>query len=367
MKKSLRLIVAIAIIMTMQVNAFALDKTDQGSIGIDGIDYETVIEKSENLLQAAIQSGSYAQLLNKSSFNVGEEIPLYEDLDFTLCTRQLKYYPVFSENEIVGMIIARVATTKEVILEFNDAFCDELNKYYHNNEPICMITNNKTLWIVDGNAYQEIYSEENNISKLSISEQGALSNMGTLQKKIIKENTDVTVNPTYDTQGTVVTGTKSLSVPIKLQSTGSSYCWACVASSVGQYKKPSVVITPEKLAIEYAGDLNTSKSFSTIKKILSEKYNVSTSQKNVHLKMSDLQKNINAGNPVAAHISYSLTTGHFVVVRGYKVTEANKTTMQYSYIMDSLAGNRTLAVDREIKYYSVSSGTEYNMNSYLEL
>ena len=40
--------------------------------------------------------------------------------------------------------------------------------------------------------------------------------------------------------------------------------------------------------------------------------------------------------------------------------------------MDSLAGNRTLAVsanaiDREIKYYSVSSGTEYNMNSYLEL
>lgn len=31
MKKSLRLIVAIAIIMTMQVNAFALDKTEQGS------------------------------------------------------------------------------------------------------------------------------------------------------------------------------------------------------------------------------------------------------------------------------------------------------------------------------------------------
>lgn len=62
------------------------------------------------------------------------------------------------------------------------------------------------------------------------------------------------------------------------------------------------------------------------------------------------------------------------MVNGYSVGTVSSSATYYVYIMDSLYANgfRTMqlssvAIDKEVKYYSVSSGTEYNTTNYLEL
>ena len=141
-----------------------------------------------------------------------------------------------------------------------------------------------------------------------------------------------------------------------------------MATSVGQFKKPNVVLEPKNIAREYSGNLTTRKPISTIKQILSDKYNLSTSTNSFALKMSDVQRNIKANNPIASYVSYNLISGHFIVVRGYSVNSVSASTTYFVYIMDPLysSGYRTLevsakAIDKEIQYSALSSGNKYNI------
>lgn len=143
-----------------------------------------MLSKASGILEAANFSNNYSNLNSSGNYYLGSEILLYEVKDKIQSMNDIKYYPVFLENDIIGVVIARLSSDNEVLLEYIDYLTEELNLIYDSNKETCIVFDKNYAWL---------------------------------------------------------------------------YCWACVASSIGQFKK-GTVIDPQTLAYEYAGDLYTPKT-----------------------------------------------------------------------------------------------------------
>lgn len=341
---------------------------EDASVTID----EIVLDKAPGIMEAARVSGEYSNLDNSGTYYLGNSIPVYNYVDNMIEIASVKYYPVIFNENVIGIIIARLGSENEVLLEYSEAFVSELNTSYKLHEAVCIVFTNDCQLVYLGDEVKKI-NVEINIDPNFTESSSILKKDTTIKKETVNKLNEITYSP-IATRGTVTAGYKTLSVPKKIQADGSSYCWACVATSVGQFKKPNVVLDPKNIAREYSGNLTTRKPISTIKQILSDKYNLSTSTNSFALKMSDVQRNIKANNPIASYVSYNLISGHFIVVRGYSVNSVSASTTYFVYIMDPLysSGYRTLevsakAIDKEIQYSALSSGNKYNITKYLEL
>ncbi len=250
---------------------------EDASVTID----EIVLDKAPGIMEAARVSGEYSNLDNSGTYYLGNSIPVYNYVDNMIEIASVKYYPVIFNENVIGIIIARLGSENEVLLEYSEAFVSELNTSYKLHEAVCIVFTNDC---------QLVY-------------------LGDEVKKI---NVEINIDPNF--------------------------------------------------------------TESSSKQILSDKYNLSTSTNSFALKMSDVQRNIKANNPIASYVSYNLISGHFIVVRGYSVNSVSASTTYFVYIMDPLysSGYRTLevsakAIDKEIQYSALSSGNKYNITKYLEL
>lgn len=372
MKNVRKLILIVFLIILMSANAFAVvPGEDSMPVNIlSKITYEKVLNKAPGILEAARFSGDFEGLEVTGTYYLGDSIPAYESINTELVEVNLKYYPVFRNETIIGTIIARVAETEEIVLEYIDVLADDLDAKYKNGQDVCLIFDKEYAWIYSENGVTNVKMEvfENtNRASFDLKSNDAMS----VEKSFIKRRLPINYDGTVEVAGSVSNGKRTLDVPVKKQTSGSSYCWACTAASIGQFKTGKT-LNAQSIAKEYAGDLYTPKPISTIKKILSEKCGLSSTIKNLSLKMSVTQTCVKANDPIATYVRYTLTSGHFIVVRGYYVSNASSTGTYYVYIMDPLSGNRTLelssnAIDREVLYYSLTGSTEYTTTMYLKL
>ena len=138
---------------------------------------------------------------------------------------------------------------------------------------------------------------------------------------------------------TYATNTNStISVRGIKQDDGSDYCWACTAVSLGQYRKPNIVLNEKTIAIKYAGGLNVPRDISYSSMILSQEYGVATVRYNANPTFNTIKNRINSGDPILANISYNSGGGHSILLNGY-----SDYTSKYIVAMDPLSGTyRTL-------------------------
>jgi hypothetical protein len=128
---------------------------------------------------------------------------------------------------------------------------------------------------------------------------------------------------------------KLLNVRKVHQDVGSSYCWVCTAVSLGQYKKPSIILDEKQIAIKYVGNLTTGGDTGKIGMILSMEYNYIASRTNGDPTFSTIKSNINNNNPMITRVGYTggWSGGHSILINGYSDSSSN-----YVNAMDPLTG-----------------------------
>ena len=68
--------------------------------------------------------------------------------DNTLChSERLKYYPVFSDDRVVGTIAARATSDGGVNLEYLEDFNRSLQQCYSGQEEVCLFVDKDSLWL----------------------------------------------------------------------------------------------------------------------------------------------------------------------------------------------------------------------------
>ena len=139
MKKVIYGVVALAA-FALLIGGFAWESAKEAEEAFTEITYELVLEEGADILQASNMTKSY---------DLGEEIPLYYVMkDNTLCrSERLKYYPVFSDDMLVGTIAARVASDGSVSLEYLRDFNRPLQQCYSSQEEVCLFVDKDSLWL----------------------------------------------------------------------------------------------------------------------------------------------------------------------------------------------------------------------------
>ena len=122
------------------IGGFAWESAKEAEDALAEITYELVLEEGADILQAPNMTKSY---------DLGEEIPLYYVMkDNTLChSERLKYYPVFSDDRVVGTIAARATSDGGVNLEYLEDFNRSLQQCYSGQEEVCLFVDKDSLWL----------------------------------------------------------------------------------------------------------------------------------------------------------------------------------------------------------------------------
>ena len=139
MKKVIYGVVALAA-FALLIGGFAWESAREAEEAFTEITYELVLEEGADILQVSNMAKPY---------DLGEEIPLYYVMnDNTLCrSERLKYYPVFSDDRVVGTIVARAASDGGVNLECLQDFNRPLQQCYSSQEEICLFVDKDSLWL----------------------------------------------------------------------------------------------------------------------------------------------------------------------------------------------------------------------------
>lgn len=322
---------------------------------------DMALGKANEIMRSVINSGTYEEFSSNDTFYLSSRIPLYQVQNEKITDSKSSYYFVVNEQCVIkGMITIMENAQNDYSCEFTTAFNEVINKLYAPSTGTAFITDESSIWMFDGQEYIKIFTnpyENSGIDSLSGFEVSQLSTFK------ISAKTKLNNIATRDASVSAF-----LSVPVKTQGTGTSYCWACCAVSAGQYKVPSKIYTPESIAKEYSGNLYTPKSIVTIKDILLAKYGRTASIYLKELNFSAAQTYLPKDKPIVAHISYSGGGGHFVVVNGYHIPGSGTA---YLYIMNPLSGNRVLSIEdngtgsKELLYWNPGKTTKYNYDLYL--
>ncbi|MCI8608799.1 MAG: hypothetical protein HFE73_04050 [Firmicutes bacterium] len=247
----------------------------------------------------------------------------------------IQYYPLFNQiKQIVGLILAKWdEKTGQPIVNYTTELCEELNKNYE-IAGCCIIIDAEAIYINKGIDFKKI--SENEVQENSLcSLEHVLNKDFNLAKSCftIKKQLVLHEESLYSVNANMVISVRGIK-----QDSGSQYCWACTSVSLGQYRKPNIVLSEKEIAKKYSGDLMTPQDISTCGLVLSQEYGVSTIRYNVNPTFNTIKNNINADNPMISSVRYSDGSGHSILINGY-----NDATSKYVVAMDPVTGTyRTL-------------------------
>ena len=245
------------------------------------------------------------------------------------------YYPMVTEaNEVIGFFLAtKESGAGESIINFTTEFCEKINQNYSPNKNSCFIIDEEFVYLLQGKDTITLGNNEyDTIAK------GAFDRMqlhqNTVEETVFGKNNHI-AHSSRVTSASVesVTSNSTLTVRRIKQLENSSYCWACVSVSFGQYFKPNIILDEKQIAIKYKGDLYTSNNITGIGLLLSQEYGIAVGKYLYQPTFATLKSNINRDAPVIVRVEYSNGRGHFILVNGY-----NDSTSKYIVAMDPISG-----------------------------
>lgn len=352
--------------------------------------------EATELIQIAFNQGVIPGQNNSNitSLYLCDSIPIYELQSDNILSEadDIKYYPIFDQNDVArGMIIARLQGNNETLTcEYNTFFCEELTTYKQNDAEVCFIFDQEDIIIYDGYQADTILHSAAlkddsrgvfNMDTASTTQFANLDSSATSTSQLAKLDRS-TISPAMvlnplSTTATTSSTSGSLSVPIITQSPWENGCWAASAVCAGRYLNPSVRLTVTDVMKNYAGGQDVAKSYISVQDVLAYEYGYETNQHllsslTMRAVMNSIGVGTDNGDPIIARVSYSgLSSGHFIVVRGYIYT-AGTGTLDRATIMDSLYGSgfRILSVvgtgeSMTFKYTPLSGTTLYDVGMYL--
>ncbi|MDY3239049.1 MAG: hypothetical protein SOW80_02880 [Anaerovoracaceae bacterium] len=139
MKKVIYGVVVLAA-FALLIGGFAWESAKEAEDALAEITYELVLEEGADILQAPDMTKKY---------DLGEEIPLYYVMEDNTIYRSefLEYYPVFSDDRLIGTIAARATPGGGVNLEYLQDFTRPLQRCYSNQEEVCLFLDKDSLWL----------------------------------------------------------------------------------------------------------------------------------------------------------------------------------------------------------------------------
>ncbi len=308
-----------------------------------------------------------------SNVYIGNEIipSILKDGKITYCN--YKYYPIYSNNEVVAIATAVFDKNSIVSVQLGKDFAEELQSTVNQDNSLALVYSENQLYASNreeatllSNFITEEYQENSDIQSFSsqISEIEQLDLSKLKMTKIYPTSKIVIPTDTANYRSSVrASSSNQLSVPIKLQG-GQNICWAACVASIGQYKTGgnlsamdicfNMNVPPREGATSY-----------TVKKALLENYNISSTVYETSPTFDKINSNINNRKPLYTRAnSNTYTAGHAVVACGYGSSAQTAAV----YYMDPNYANIKITTNvTSSKFTFVSGEFEFYSNGYVQL
>lgn len=337
-KKLLTIVLAVVMLLSMSATAFG-----EEAVPLDST--REIFQEVENQFHFVEGNKELFGVSETDSICLGSRMATYMVKDQAVVEATIHYYPVLNQHgSMVGLILAKLDEgTGQPIVNYTTEMCEEINANVDEKGNFIII-DAEAIYIGDGKDLIQIHENEIRNEDLDVVEHVSMAE--TTFKK-----SRLTMCETMSSGNAIIYSANSnatISVPTIKQENGSSYCWACTAVSLGQYRKPRIVLDEKEMAIKYAGDLYTTKPIEYSALILSKEYGVSTVRINENPTFSTIKSNIDDGNPMITAVRYNAGGGHSILINGY-----SDWTSKFVVAMDPLSGTyRSLST-------TVSGGNHY--------
>lgn len=339
MKKIIALVLSVALVFLLFVPVSAIE-FNKGSVDIESIRSEVEAFVSEAIL---INGDDYA-VSDYDNIALGTEIPGYMETDNgnSVCLDNVQFYPVVSENEIIGLLEVYLYPTGDVSFAYSEGTACEMNQFASIGFAIYCHD-----FIVDVIPYQEnAYSTHFEYT--------------TPFSEITQLHTyDVLETSTSSNLRASLPNSYSLNVPTVLQP-GSSNCWAACVVSVGEYQiggSYTVADVEREMGLQ-----NQPAPMSVIKDALKRVYGYTSSAIQYSITANQIMNYIYSGDPIIAGCTTpGALVGHAVVIRGYG---SSSSSMSLN-LMDPAQGRVTVSVVAGSGFSYSNGGHTWSIDSFV--
>ncbi|MEA4920300.1 MAG: papain-like cysteine protease family protein [Clostridiaceae bacterium] len=303
-----------------------------------------------------------------SSLFIGEEIPAYILTDAGMIVEtNILYFPIMSDNIWVATSIVSYDSAGEMNVQISTEYAKAYEAVDTFSTEVALLFDNNAAYIYTDTGVTQAAISPNEISgRVSIKDYDAtltpmtapLSSQRTLSVRVDSERNSRTTR-SFDNQ-------KYLSVPGVRQAAGSLQCWAAsIASIRGYYGTTTSIDNVYNFSgiTKYLGA-----NIYTAADVLEDYGFNLTWYWNGSFNWYQLRTEIYYNeSPFFVACSYSNSSGHAVVLRGYYVYENISQVGIISY-MDPVTGNyaaSSVATDGDFYYVPSGSSSQYTMNGFL--
>ena len=301
--------------------------------------FDATYDKADKMFQYINQYRKEFGLPEGSVLYLGDSINSYLLQEGALKASEVKYYPVVDEtNKVWGIVLSvNDIDSGKTFINYSDMLVDEINECFQEGEAVCIIVEeSESIYVKSStNMIQAFdFSSENKYQKSTISKLSEESISNVIKYSEIEKKRAINSTIEMGSSTMAANTNKLLNVRKIRQDVGSKYCWACTAVSLGQYKKPNIVLDAREIAIKYTGNTNTGESIGVQSMVLSMEYNYIATRTNGNPTFSTIKSNIDSNNPMSTSVLYVTSGAHAILINGYSTS----TSAYFVNAMDPLTG-----------------------------
>lgn len=322
MKKTISLLLALGILLSFSASANGVE-----------VQKDVAREQFEQLLPAIMATPDKFGINsnNIDTLYMGDMIAAYEQTGNSLQTIENKVFPVFCDQQVVGIFTEAITEDGEVFYNYGVEFAKELNEFIksHGTEISIIYTDEAVYGVAqDGTmtCLQQLTSTASNISKSSLS-------LERLDISVVEPEKILPVHKiSAPTTAAVASGEyKTINVPYVSQR--GPVCWAACMASWINYKTGSNLEAYQVVAKCQPNAPSAGASVSQVASYLKKYYGISAYSSNVTLNYTDLYWQINANKAVffSGYATGSGDARHMVLAYGY-YKDLNTLTESFYYM-----------------------------------
>jgi len=332
---------------------------------------EEVAKKTQSILQFIETEKALYGLSNVdfSALELGEQIPGYIlDETGTLLKSDIFYFPILSGMEWVATSIVSFDSIGDIIVQITTEYAKIYNRDSGGKEDLCLVFDDSAAYILTESDVIKAATFPNITAGRGSLEQ----NMDVINAELGELAAVCTVGTDADICNPYVIhpfdSQDSLQVPSIQQAANSWQCWAaCIASIRGYYGTTTTIDNVYDISgvTKYNG-ANVYTAANTLEAYgfkLNWGWDGSYNWFNL--------RNAICFNrtPIYAHISYTPTTAHAVVIRGYYVFQTAEGLGIITYMdpADGEYGASIVSNDCEFYYVPNGNSAQYTMATFLEV
>lgn len=148
-KKAASLLLALVMVFSILVFPASALGSSQDT---DTAEFDIVSQHAENYLKilSTVDQNDISVSINYQNVSIGTPIPIYSYTNGEVEILNARHYPIFSNNEIVGVVTAYENPNGNLSTQFSTSMAAELSAYLSNHTSIALVGDDYALYATDG-------------------------------------------------------------------------------------------------------------------------------------------------------------------------------------------------------------------------